>query len=60
MILNIALSIHVFLVLVGFVYSYIHYLSLPSYFQQQATLSLNWFGKSGFVSLLILLYRIGG
>lgn len=60
MLLNIALGLHVLIAGLGIVYIFIQYCKLPPRLQQHAEFSLSWFGKTAFISLLILLYRIGG
>jgi hypothetical protein len=60
MMLNIALSIHVGLFILGLVGNFIYFMTLSNAQKERVTLSFTWFGKAAIISLFILLYRIGG
>lgn len=60
MLLNIALTLHVVLVLFGLIYNFYQFCQLTPKLQRITEFKFTWFGKAAFISLLVLLYRIGG
>lgn len=60
MLLNIALSLHVGLVLLGTIHLLYQFIQMSPSLRNVSEIKFTWFGKAAFISLLVLLYRIGG